>query len=78
MFAAIITALAPRSGFAPGIAVLTVAGVFTGSLLWWCGLVAAISAASHMIGAPVRRWIDRIAGTALGLFGLAEVRTAVS
>jgi threonine/homoserine/homoserine lactone efflux protein len=78
MFAAIFTALAPRSGFAPGTALLTVAGVFAGSLLWWCGLVAAVSAFRHMIGAAVRRWIDRIAGVVLGAFGIAEVRTAVS
>ena len=78
MFAAIFTALAPRSGFAPGIAALTVGGVFTGSLLWWCGLVAAISAASHMMGTAVRRWVDHIAGTILGLFGVVQIRNAVS
>ncbi|HXX39287.1 MAG TPA: LysE family transporter [bacterium] len=78
MFAAILTALAPRSGLTPGSALLTVGGVFTGSLVWWCGLVAAISTFRHMIGAPVRRGIDRIAGAVLGMFGIAEVRTAVS
>lgn len=78
MFAAILTALAPRAGFSIGTALLTVAGVFTGSLLWWCGLVAIISAFRRMIGPALRRWIDRTAGVVLGAFGLAEVRVAIS
>jgi len=78
MFAAIFAALAPRSGFAPATAFLTVAGVVSGSLLWWCGLVAAVSAFRHVLGATARRWIDRSAGVVFGVFGAAEVRTAVS
>jgi len=38
MFAAIFAALAPASGFRLATAFLTVAGVLTGSLLWWCGV----------------------------------------
>ena len=78
MFAAILTALAPRSGLTPGNALLTVGGVLTGSLVWWCMLVAAVSGFRHMIGATVRRGIDRVAGAVLGMFGVAEVRASVS
>jgi threonine/homoserine/homoserine lactone efflux protein len=78
MFAAVFTALAPRSGFSLGTALLTVTGVFTGSLLWWCGLVSAISGLRHMIGATTRRWIDRMAGAILSAFGAVEVKVAVS
>ena len=78
MFAAIFAALAPRSGLTPTTALLTVAGVVTGSFLWWCGLVAVISGFRHMIGATLRRWIDCVAGVVLGLLGVAEVRKAIS
>ncbi|CAH2604274.1 LysE family translocator [Rhodovastum atsumiense] len=77
MFAAIFTALAPRSGFDPLTALWTVAGVFSGSLLWWCGMVAVVSALRHAIGAKARRWIDRVAGVGLIAFGTVEVRRAV-
>ena len=77
MFAAVSAALAPASGFAPGIALLTVAGVFAGSLLWWLGLTTAIAALRRALGSRVRAWIDRISGAALALFGLAEVRRAL-
>ena len=78
MFAAIFAALAPKSGFSPEVAVLTVAGVFTGSLLWWCGVTASVSAFRHAIGPKALRWIDRIAGVILAFFGLAELRQAVA
>ncbi len=77
MFAAIFASLSPPAGFAPASALATVAGVFTGSLLWWCGLVACVSAVRHAIGGRARRWIDRVAGAALALFGVVEVRRAL-
>jgi len=76
MFAAIFAALAPRSALRADEAAATLAGVFAGSLAWWCGVVAVISTFRRAIGPTVRRWIDRIAGAALALFGLAEVRRA--
>lgn len=76
IFAAIFASLAPSAGFAPSSAAATVGGVMTGSLLWWCGLTALVSAARHAIGVRARRWIDRAAGAALGLYGLSEIRRA--
>ncbi len=77
MFAAIFAALAPKTGFEPATAALTVGGVMAGSLLWWIALTAAVMAFRHAIGPRARRWIDRIAGTALAVFGLAELRRAL-
>jgi threonine/homoserine/homoserine lactone efflux protein len=77
MFAAIFAALAPADGFDPLAGVLTVAGVFTGSMLWWIGMVAAVALARHAIGQRARRWIDRVSGAVLAAFGLAEIRRAV-
>lgn len=77
MFAAVFAALAPPSGFAPGTALLTIAGVFGGSLLWWLGLTLAVTALRGALGPRVRAWIDRVSGAALALFGVAEVRRAM-
>ena len=77
MFAAIFASLAPPAGFEPASALATVGGVFTGSLLWWCGLVGGVSAVRHAIGAQARRWIDRVAGAALAAFGVVEIRRAL-
>ena len=76
-FAAIFTALAPPSGFDASIAAATVGGVFAGSLLWWCGIVGALSLFRHAMGPRTRRWIDRAAGLALAAFGLLELRRGV-
>ena len=77
MFAAIFAALGPASGFDPGAAAWTVAGVLSGSLSWWLGLVAVVSLARHAVGARARRWIDRVSGAVLVIFGLAELRRAL-
>jgi threonine/homoserine/homoserine lactone efflux protein len=76
MFAAVFTALTPPAGLAPATAFVTVAGVFTGSLLWWCGVVAGLSTVRRTVGRRVRTWIDRIAGAALAVFGAVELRRA--
>ena len=76
-FAAIFTALAPSSGFDAAVAVATVGGVFAGSLLWWCGIVGAVSLFRHAMGGRTRRWIDRAAGLALVAFGLLELRRSL-
>jgi threonine/homoserine/homoserine lactone efflux protein len=77
MFAAIFAALAPKSGFDPLSALLTVAGVFSGSLLWWCGVTAVVASFRHAIGPRARRWIDRISGAILAVFGVVELRKAI-
>ncbi len=77
MFAAIFASLAPPGGFQLASAAATAGGVLAGSMLWWCGVVAGVSAVRHAIGRRARRWIDRVAGAALALFGAAEIRRSV-
>lgn len=77
MFAAIFAGLSPPQGFAPVSAAATVSGVLAGSLLWWCGVVTAVSAVRHALGQRARRWIDRIAGATLAVFGAAEIRRSM-
>ena len=74
MFAAIFTALAPRAGFDTATAILTVLGVFAGSMLWWCGLVAALTRLRHFLTPRARLWIDRLADLVLAGFGLVTLR----
>ena len=77
MFAAVFVALAPKEGFTPTGAAITVAGVFLGSMVWWLGVVGAVSTVRHAIGARARRWIDRISGAVLMAFGAAELNRAL-
>jgi threonine/homoserine/homoserine lactone efflux protein len=77
MFAALFAALAPAAGFDVITACVTVAGVFLGSLGWWCVVTLLVSLFRHALGASVRRWIDRVAGFALALFGVVEIKRAI-
>ena len=77
MFAALFTTLAPRGPFSSSVALTTVLGVFCGSIAWWCFLVTAVSLARHAIGHKLRVIIDRIAGLALAVFGIIEVKRAI-
>lgn len=54
-------------------AVSAVAGVFTGSLLWWAVLSGGVAAMRPRIGAESRHWINRIAGAVLIVFAIALV-----
>lgn len=71
-FAALFTSLTPQTGLRAEPVALTVAGVCTGSLLWWSGPVAALSVLRRAL-APLRLWIDRSAGLVLGVFGISEL-----
>ena len=77
LFAAIFATLAPKSGFDPTIAFLTVAGIFAGSLSWWAGLTAVVSTFRNAIGPSTRRWIDWIAGGVLAGLGCLALWSVV-
>ncbi|MGH7067344.1 MAG: LysE family translocator [Acetobacteraceae bacterium] len=76
-FAAFFTALAPPSGLGPAGVALTAGGVFAGSLLWWLGLIAAITGCRTVIGSRAQRMIDRMAGIFFLVFGVVELRRAL-
>jgi threonine/homoserine/homoserine lactone efflux protein len=78
MFAAVFTALAPTDGFDASSAFATIAGVFLGSLLWWCILVSLIGGLRHAIGPRARVWIDRVSGIVLAALGAAELRRGIA
>jgi len=47
-----------------------VAGVFTGSALWWLVLSSVAAAARTRLGPPILRWVNRAAGVVIAAFGV--------
>ncbi len=72
-FAALFAGLGLAADPSLGAATSAVAGVFTGSLLWWALLSGGIAALRHRVDAEMRRWINRSAGLVLILFAIALV-----
>ncbi len=56
-------------------AMLIVAGVFSGSLLWWCILCYAIHYLGHKLSDNQLKWINRASGIMLCCFGLLAALT---
>jgi threonine/homoserine/homoserine lactone efflux protein len=52
---------------------LLVAGIFCGSMIWWIFLVSAASRLRSRITDRTMRWMDHVAGAAIGGFGLLNV-----
>ncbi|MCL6450785.1 MAG: LysE family translocator [Acetobacteraceae bacterium] len=58
-------------GTARGSAALLVAGVFSGSALWWLALSGATSLLRSRLTARALRWVNRVSGLIILGFGLA-------
>jgi putative LysE/RhtB family amino acid efflux pump len=56
----------------PHIAFL-VAGIFSGSILWWSLLVIAVATVKRQVPAVIVRWTNRLAGLALTLIGIVAI-----
>lgn len=54
-------------------AALLVLGVFLGSALWWLLLSGAVGALRRAITPAHIRWVNRLSGTALAVFGLLAI-----
>jgi len=54
-------------------AALTVAGVFTGSASWWLLLSLAVSLLRNRVGPETLRWVNRVSGVVIAIFGLAAL-----
>ena len=50
-----------------------VAGVFCGSALWWLLLSGGVSLVRRKFTLPGLRWVNRISGAIISIFGLAAV-----
>src|ERR1017187_5022165 len=52
---------------------LLVAGIFCGSMTWWTILVGAVNLLRGRVTDRTMRWMNRVAGIAIGAFGLVNV-----
>lgn len=69
-FAALFAGLGLASAAGTTEAVLVVAGVFAGSMLWWCILSGGVALARERLPVVFAQWISRISGGVLIAFGL--------
>ncbi|OYD85516.1 MULTISPECIES: LysE family translocator [Azospirillum] len=74
-FAAVFGGLGVSAGdgSSTGVAALLVAGVFTGSAMWWLGLSASVGAFRRRVTPAAMLWINRVSGAVLGGFGIAAL-----
>jgi threonine/homoserine/homoserine lactone efflux protein len=52
---------------------LLVAGIFAGSMTWWTILISAVNLLRGKVTDRTMRWMNRVAGIAIGGFGLVNV-----
>jgi putative LysE/RhtB family amino acid efflux pump len=52
---------------------LLVAGIFCGSMTWWTILVGGVNLLRGKVTDHTMRWMNRVAGIAIGGFGLVNV-----
>jgi threonine/homoserine/homoserine lactone efflux protein len=72
-FLAVLASLGLGSGRATWQTCLLIAGIFSGSMMWWLILVSAASLLRDRVNESVMRGMNRVAGVAIGCFGLVNV-----
>ena len=75
-FAGIFAGLGLSGGSVPEAALLTL-GVFFGSATWWVGLTFAVSRLRSRLTRDALRWVNRLSGAVLLVFGLVAIAVAV-
>jgi threonine/homoserine/homoserine lactone efflux protein len=69
-FLAILVALGMNRQRASWLSLLLVAGIFCGSMLWWIVLVGIVNRVRDRIDDHAMLWMNRVAGVAIGGFGV--------
>jgi putative LysE/RhtB family amino acid efflux pump len=69
-FAALFAGLGLAASAGPTAAVLVVAGVFAGSMLWWTLLSGGVAVAHHRLPAAFALWVSRASGAILIAYGV--------
>jgi len=75
-FAAIFAGFGFAVGLSPLDAAVLTLGVWIGSSLWWLLLTAVLAWLRDRISLRVLRWINRVAGAALVVFGITAIYIA--
>jgi len=76
-FAALFAGLGLAASSGASAAVLVVAGVFAGSMLWWGVLSGGVALARHRLPDSFARWVARGSGALIVAFGLWALSSAV-
>jgi threonine/homoserine/homoserine lactone efflux protein len=76
-FLAVLAGLGMRHHREWWLTLLVVAGVFLGAMLWWTGLALLANRFRESFTQRAMLWMNRIAGLAIGGFGLATIALAV-
>lgn len=77
-FAAIFAGLGLASAEGTAGALLVVAGVFAGSMLWWVLLSGGVALARHRLPDGFARWVARLSGAVLIGFGLWSLGSGIA
>jgi threonine/homoserine/homoserine lactone efflux protein len=72
-FLAILAVLGMGHHRARWLTVLLIAGIFCGAMLWWLVLIAGTSRFREKFDDKAMLWMNRIAGLAIGAFGLVTL-----
>ena len=76
-FLGVFAGLGLASGAAGASAAALVAGVFLGSAAWWLALALGVGSLRERLGERALRWVNRISGFVIALFGLAAFASLV-
>jgi threonine/homoserine/homoserine lactone efflux protein len=69
-FIAVLAAMGMGESRAWWLSSFLMLGIFTGSMLWWTILVMIVNRLRHRFDRAAICWMNRIAGIAIGLFGI--------
>jgi threonine/homoserine/homoserine lactone efflux protein len=69
-FLAILATLGMKEDKASWLTLLLVAGIFCGSMLWWIVLIGIVNRVRDRIDDHAMLWMNRVAGVAIGGFGV--------
>jgi putative LysE/RhtB family amino acid efflux pump len=76
-FAAIFAGLGLAENASTARAALVVAGVFSGSMLWWLALSGTVAALHHRLPPAFALWVARLSSLMMGGFGLWALSRAL-
>lgn len=69
-FLAVLAALGMSRHRASWLTLLLIAGIFSGSMAWWLILIGVVNRLRHRFSDRTMLWMNRIAGLAIGGFGI--------
>ncbi len=72
-FIAVLATLGMREQRAAGATLLLVGGIFCGSMMWWTLLTGVVNRLRREITRRTMLWMNRIAGLAIGGFGIVNI-----